>query len=112
MAQVTGMQQTMEFSAGVAQFDPAVFDNFNGDEMVAIARDLLGAPPTIMNDPQQVQQNRFERAQAESAQQALASVPPMADALESVSKAAENAPEMADMARRSGVANLLPRAAA
>ena len=71
ISEVTGMQQTLEFAGGIAQFDPTVIDNFEFDEMVHVARQLFGAPAKTIKSPEHVKALREERAPAAGMQQAV-----------------------------------------
>jgi hypothetical protein len=110
LSEVTGMQQTLEFAAGLAQFAPDVLDNFDTDSMIARARYLLGAPPTAMRDPELVENLRQEKAAAMQAQQQGQQMAASADTAKTLVEAAgglgpaaEGAQSMAELAQGAGI---------
>jgi len=103
MPEVTGMQQTLEFGAGMAQFVPDVLDNFDTDAMLQRARYLLGAPPLSQRDPQLVERLRQERAAAASAQQAAAMASQAMDSAAQLGPVAEGMGGMAEMVQNAGI---------
>jgi hypothetical protein len=103
MPEVTGMQQAMEFSAGMAQFAPDVLDNFDTDAMFNRARYLLGAPPVAQRDPALVKSLREEKAAAASAQQAAMAVQQGVETAGGLTPAVEGAQAMGDLMRNAGI---------
>jgi hypothetical protein len=103
MSEVTGMQQTLEFSAGIGQFNPEVFDNFDADAMVTRARYLLGAPPIAMKDPKVVQQMREAKANAAAQQAQMASASQAVDTMGGLGPAAEGMQAMGDVMAQAGI---------
>lgn len=63
-----GITRMLEIVSPLAQVDPSIIDNFDGDEMVRELRDIFGAPVSILRDPEQVAARRQQRAE----QQAMA----------------------------------------
>tara|TARA_Y100000310_G_scaffold271115_1_gene285450 strand:- start:8235 stop:9923 length:1689 start_codon:yes stop_codon:yes gene_type:complete len=59
--------------SGLAQVKPEVLDKLNGDAAVDEYAQLLGSPPSLINDDDQVIATREQRAQQQQMQQALAS---------------------------------------
>jgi hypothetical protein len=103
MAEVTGMQQTLEFAGGIAQFAPDVLDNFDTDAMILRARYLLGAPPLAQRDPKLVEGLRKEKAEAANAQQTAQMASGMVETAGGLGPAAEGVGAVADLAQRAGI---------
>lgn len=103
LPEVTGMQQTMEFAAGLAQFAPDILDNFDTDEMFTRARYLLGAPPLAQKDPALVNTLRAEKAQALAMQQSMAQTREAIQTAGELAPAADGISAMSDLAQRSGI---------
>jgi hypothetical protein len=103
MPEVTGMQQTLEFAAGVGQFSPEIFDNFDADAMVTRARYLLGAPPLAMKDPKLVAQLREEKARAAAQQQQMMAAQQAVDTMGGLGPAAEGMSAMGDVMAKAGI---------
>lgn len=78
MSEVTGMQQLIEFAGLLSGGDPSkaaqIMSRFDIDEMLDIARDILGAPAKIMTPTEQVQ---AADAQGDQMQQLMAALETM-----------------------------------
>jgi hypothetical protein len=103
LPEVTGMQQTLEFAAGLAQIDPNVMDNFDTDAMLDRARYLLGAPPLAQRDPDLVDRLRQEKAQAASQMAATGAAQQMVDTAGGLTDAAEGLGAMSELAQQAGI---------
>lgn len=84
ISEVTGMQQTVEFASLVAGVDPEAIDNFDGDNMIHIARGLFGAPPASMKPTEERDAERQARRQQENAANMAAMGQAGGDAMKSV----------------------------
>jgi hypothetical protein len=103
MPEITGMQQALAFAGAIAQFDPTVLDNFDTDAMFSRARYLLGAPPLAQRNPELVQGLRQEKAQAQSAQDAMAATAGAVDVASQLGPAAEGMSAMAQLMQNAGI---------
>jgi hypothetical protein len=103
LPEVTGMQQTLEFAAGLAQINPAVLDNFDTDAMLDRARYLLGAPPLAQKDPQLVERLREEKAQAAAQQQQMQMTTGAIEAAGGLGPAAEGLGAMSELMQNAGI---------
>ena len=103
MPEITGMQQTMELAAAMAQFEPGVLDNFDTDAMFSRARYLLGAPPLAQRDPQMVENLRQERANAANAMQGAAAAQQAVETAGKLGPAAEGMGAMAQVMQNAGI---------
>ena len=82
--------QTLSDVSLIAQTKPDVLDNFNADEAARLIAAARGAPPSILNDPEQVaamRQARLEGAQADAQNDQMAG---MAQMLPGLAKAARD----------------------
>lgn len=62
------INRAMAMLAPIGQFDPQIFDNFDGDEVARSSREWFGIPARIMKPRsvvEQIRRTRAERAQAE-----------------------------------------------
>ncbi len=80
MADVQGVQATLEMAGKLAAIDPSVMDRIDVDESLDIAQKTFGAPRRMLKDDETVAAARFERAEAEQGAQ-LAALGQMAQAL-------------------------------
>jgi hypothetical protein len=74
-----GFSRTMEMVVPVAQIDPSVFSMFNFEEATRGLSELNGMPARWMRSKQEVDALKDQQAQAQQAQQLLASAPILAD---------------------------------
>lgn len=69
---LNNMQAFLQVIAGVAQLDPTVLDNVDGDGTVGAAANMLGVPERMIRSPSDVEAIRQSRAQQQAAQNAIA----------------------------------------
>lgn len=65
IAELQNFSRLFEFIAPVAQFDPSVLDNIEGDEAFKFAVQMLGLPQEVVRDEDDVEETRQARAEAE-----------------------------------------------
>jgi len=75
-----GILRVLEAIAPIAQAEPEVVDNIDGDETVRELRDIFGAPVSILRDPKVRDQKRQARQQAQQLAQNAAAAKDMAAA--------------------------------
>jgi hypothetical protein len=71
MADIQGVQATLEMAGQLAAIDPAVIDRIDADESLEIAQKTFGAPRRMLKDDEAVAALRHERVQAEQGAQAM-----------------------------------------
>jgi len=71
MADIQGVQATLEMAGQLAAIDPAVIDRIDADESLDIAQKTFGAPRRMLKADDEVAAMRLERAQAEQGAQAM-----------------------------------------
>ena len=71
MADIQGVQATLEMAGQLAAVDPAVIDRIDADESLNIAQKTFGAPRRMLKGDDEVAAMRLERAQAEQGAQAV-----------------------------------------
>lgn len=64
--EMTRMQKVMAFAGEIGQVYPAVFDNFNGDEVIRIAAEVEGMPSRAMTSTEEIKTIRDQRAKAQA----------------------------------------------
>lgn len=67
---VQAISSFVSFVGGVASVDPKALDNINTDSTIREFADITGVPSVIMNQPEQVQAIRQNRAQVQAAKEA------------------------------------------
>lgn len=82
---VNDANQVVQGLLAAAQIDPAVLDNFDGDEYAKLVGEAYGRGQLI-RDPEEVARRREQRAQAEQAQAAIDSAPALAQASKAVAE--------------------------
>ena len=88
-----GISRLLEMVAPIAQVDPSIVDNFDGDETVRQLRDILGAPVSILRRPEDVQRIRQGRQEQQAATQNAAIAEQLAAASAQGTKALAGAKE-------------------
>jgi len=87
-SEVQVTQQWLEFIAGEAQLDPQVLDNVNFDAIAHEIGQWLNVPTKFLNDPNQVQAIRKQRAERAQAEQQAAAQQQQADTMNTMAGAA------------------------
>lgn len=84
--EVVAIQQTLGMASALVQSDPTnpVFDNFDGDEIVAVTREIAGAPSRILRKKEDRDALRDQRSQ----QNQIAAAQQMADVAKTGAEAA------------------------
>ena len=85
--EISGYMQTVEVIAPLAQMDPTIMDNFDGDEIARIVSEANGIPQRMLRAPEQVAQIRQARAQQQAAQAAIEAAQPVGRAVRDVTEA-------------------------
>jgi hypothetical protein len=81
--------RSLEILAPMAQFDPGVFDNFDGDATTRMVTEVLGVPRKAMKRLEEVQQIRKARQQQQAQAEQLAMTQAAAEAAHKVAPALE-----------------------
>lgn len=66
---ISGVERFVGFVGQVAQFNPAVLDKVDGDQMVDIYADMTSVPPSMVRTDEKVAEMRQKQAMAAQAQQ-------------------------------------------
>ena len=64
--EMTRMKKVISFAGEIGQVYPAVFDNFDGDEVIRVAAEVEGMPSRAMNSVEERDAIRAERAKAQA----------------------------------------------
>ena len=75
-----GLLRTFEVIGGLAQSQPSMLDNFNGDMVARGTADLFSVPAEFINAPEMVEQIREDRAEQMARQQQVQEQMMLADA--------------------------------
>lgn len=86
---VAAMERTIGFAGTLAQIDPEVIDNLDGDALLREFGDQVGFPAVGLRDPKDVAATREGRAQQAQMQQMMEQAQPMAAAANLISEANE-----------------------
>ena len=85
--EIAGLSQSMQFLAPLAEVQPDILDNFDGDVITRDAPKWGGMPNKWMRSLKDVEARRAQRAQDSSMQQTLAAAGPVSQAIKNVSGA-------------------------
>lgn len=88
--ELTGIQQTLAIVAPLAQSDPSIMDNLDGDEIIKVSQEITGAPQRIMRTADKVAEIRQQRQQQQTAQAALDQAKVAGDAAKGLIPAAKD----------------------
>lgn len=99
---VAGVDRFFGFVGNLAQFNPDVLDKVNTDEAVDAYGDMHGIPPKMIRTEEQVKGLRAARAEAQKAEQAMASIPAMAQGAQAAKTLSE-----ADVGRNSILSRMI-----
>jgi len=72
LAEVEGLERLQALVVNAATLDPSIVDNIDYDEAIHLAADVLGVPPKLLRDPDDVKKMRDQRAQQQAQQQQIA----------------------------------------
>lgn len=85
--EIAALGQSLNFIAPLAEVQPEIMDNFDGDAITRDAPEWAGLPNKWMRPKQKVDELRQQRAEGARAQQTLAESGPITDALKNVAQA-------------------------
>ena len=75
MGELVGMQRLLEFLGPLIEIKPDILTRLDFDEMIDIARDVLGVPIKAIKPVEDVQGERDQQGQLAAMQQMMASGP-------------------------------------
>lgn len=84
---VAGFNRTLEVTAPLAQVQPWIYDNIDGDKIMRDSPEWSGIPQSWLKTEDEVASTREERAAAESQATAVETAKPVADSLKSIAQA-------------------------
>ena len=87
MVGVTAIEQVAAFVGNLSAVKPEVLDKFNQDEAVDLYADMVGVPPSIIFDDEQVKKVRAERAALMRQQEQMQNMMSMAEGAKTLSQA-------------------------
>ena len=85
--EIASLSQSLTLLAPIAEVQPEIMDNFNGDEIARDAPEWGGLPNRWLRNKKEVEGMRAQRAQGQGAQQTLAASGPITDAIKNVAQA-------------------------
>ena len=91
--ELQGLQTGMSLVGGIAQFDPQVFDIFDGDAMAREVWDVVGGPASSIRDPEAVKSIREQRAKQQDMENRAATMASGADIAVKATQASKNVAE-------------------
>jgi hypothetical protein len=80
LAEVEGLERLQALVVNAATLDPSIVDNIDYDQAIHLAADVLGVPPKLLRDPEDVKKMRDQRAQQQAQQQQIADTSAVAQA--------------------------------
>ena len=84
---VAGFNRTLEVTAPLAQVQPWIYDNIDGDKIMRDSPEWSGIPQSWLKTEDEVAGMREDRASAESEANAVETAKPVADSLKSIAQA-------------------------
>jgi len=85
--EIAGLSRSLEMLAPLAEAQPEIMDNFDGDRIARDAPDWSGLPSKWLKTERKVQELRASRDQADTAGQAVAAAAPISTAIKNVASA-------------------------
>ncbi len=90
--EIASLSRTLEAVAPLAQAQPEMLDNLNGDEIIRDAPEFAGLPFKYLRDKEQVDQLRQSRAEGQQMQDTLAGAGQVSEAFLNVARAQSEVP--------------------
>jgi hypothetical protein len=85
--EIAGLSRSLEMIAPLAEVQPEILDNFNGDEIARDAPEWGGLPMKWLRTKREVEEVRGTRSEQGQGQQALAAAGPVSQAIKNVATA-------------------------
>lgn len=85
--ELVGVQRTMELLTPFAQMNPEVMDIFDPDALAQLTAEVSGVPMIALRSPEDIQNIRQQRAQAQQEQQMIAAAEPVSGAMKNIAQA-------------------------
>lgn len=85
--EIASLSQSLSLLAPIAEVQPEIMDNFNGDEIARDAPEWGGLPNRWMRPKKAVEEIRSQRSQGEQVQQAVAAGGPVSQTIKNIAQA-------------------------
>lgn len=94
--ELVGIQQSLELIRPLAERDPSIMDNIDGDEVWLVAQEITGAPRRITRPIEKRDELRAQRAQQQQAAQGIEQAEGAGRAMKDITPAMQGMPQAMD----------------